>query len=275
MAGLGCFASSRGVAIDQERNVMIKRLVKTVYVPVLLLVGLTTSALAQGVLQATADLTGDGVPEKIYNAGGGLMRVVNPNGTQQSYFITTNPGGWAILGGEAGIKDMDGVAGGEMAVNAGAVVIVVTHRTTSTRSYSLPSNGWALLGSAPGITDYDGVAGAEVPINMGTVIHLINHRAGNIRSYATSSGTWFLLPGPGGINDFDGAPGNDLAITVGGTVRIIHPGNGITRDYFVTSGAYSLSAVSNLDGLPGQELTFRLGTSQTYRILNDRAGVIQ
>ena len=61
---------------------------------------------------------------------------------------------------------------------------------------------------------------------------------------------------------------------VGGTVRIIHPASGITRDYFVTSGAYSLFSVSNLDGFPGQEIKLRLGTSQTYRIINDRLGTI-
>lgn len=253
---------------------MINKLAKTVCWSLLLVLGFTTNSFAQGVLQATADLTGDGVAEKIYNAGGGMMRVVNPNGTQQSYFITTNPGGWAILGGEGGIKDMDGVPGGEMAVTAGSVVIVVTHRTLSTKAYSLPSNSWALLGSTAGITDYDGVTGAEVPINMGTVIYLINHRAGVLQPYATASGTWFLLPGPGGINDFDGAPGNEIAITVSGTVRIIHPANGITRNYYITSGAYSLAAVSDLDGFPGQELTMRLGTSQTYRIINDRLGTV-
>lgn len=254
---------------------MMLVLLRRMGLPLLLVLGLTTSAFAQGVLQATADLTGDGVPEKIYNALNGMMRVVNPNGTQQMYFIANNTGGWAILGGEAGIKDLDGVAGGEIAVNAGSVVVVVTHRTQSTRAYSLPSNSWALLGGAAGISDYDGVGGAEVPINMGTVIHLIKHRAGVIQSVATTSGTWFLLPGPGGINDFDGQPGNDIAITTGNTtVRILHPRSGATRDYYVTSGGFSLAGVSDLDGSPGQEITLRIGTSQTYRTINDRLGII-
>ncbi len=254
---------------------MMSMLLKKIGLSLLMVFALATPAFAQGVLQATADLNGDGVPEKVYNALNGMMRVVNPNGTQQQYFITNNPGGWAILGGEAGIKDMDGVPGGEIAVNAGAVVIVITHRTLSTRSYSLPSNSWALLGGAAGITDYDGVGGAEVPINMGTVIHLIKHRAGVIQSLTTTTGTWFLLPGPGGINDFDGQPGNDIAITTGNTtVRILHPRSGATRDYYVTNGGFSLAAVSDLDGYPGQEITLRIGTSQVYRIINDRLGII-
>ncbi|HAN47766.1 MAG TPA: hypothetical protein DCQ20_02635, partial [Nitrospira sp.] len=62
--------------------------------------------------------------------------------------------------------------------------------------------------------------------------------------------------------------------TPGRTFLIIRPSSGITRDFFVTSGAYSLFSVSNLDGFPGQELKLRLGTSQTYRIINDRLGTI-
>lgn len=253
-----------------------KKLFLSMMISVALILGLTASSFAQGILQATADLTGDGVPEKVYNALNGMMRVVNPDGSQQMYFITNNPGGWAILGGEAGVKDLDGIPGGEMAVNAGAVVIVVTHRTTSTKAYSLPSNGWALLGSAAGISDFDGVAGAEVPINMGTSIIFINHRTQTTSSLATSSGTWFLLPGPGGINDFDGAPGNEVAIATGTTtVRILHPATGAIRNYYVTSGGYSLAAVSNLDGQPGQEITLRIGTTNIYRVINDRLGTIQ
>jgi hypothetical protein len=253
-----------------------KALILSMMVSVALTLGLTTNSFAQGVLQATADLTGDGVPEKIYHALNGMMRVVNPDGSQQSYFITNSPGGWAILGGEAGIKDLDGIPGGEMAVNVGSVVLVVTHRTTSIKGYSLPGTGWALLGGAAGITDYDGVAGAEVPINMGPSLIFINHRAETMKAFATSSGTWFLLLGPGGINDFDGEPGNEVAITVsGGTVRILHPASDVTRNYFVTPGPYSLFAVSDLDGQPGQEITLRLGTSNNYRVINDRLGTIQ
>jgi hypothetical protein len=253
-----------------------KKLLLSMMVSLALTLGFTASSFAQGILLATADLTGDGVPEKVYNALNGVMRVVNPNGSQQTYFLTSSPGGWAILGGEAGIKDLDGIPGGEMAVNVGSVVIVVTHRTTSLQSYSLPATGWALLGGAAGITDYDGVGGAEVPINMGTVIHFITHRTGTIQSMATATGTWFILPATGGINELDGQPGNEVALTVGGTtVRILHLASGVTRDYYVTSGPYSLAGVSNLDGQPGLELTLRLGTTNNYRVINDRLGTIQ
>ncbi len=253
-----------------------KKLFLSTMIAAALTLGLTASSFAQGVLQATADLTGDGVPERVYNMLNGVMRVVNPDGSQHSYFLTSNPGGWAILGGQAGIKDLDGIAGGEMAVNVGSVVIVVTHRTNSIQAYSLPGTGWSLLGGAAGISDFDGVAGAEVPINMGPSIIFITHRTGTLQSMATSSGTWFILPGPGGINDFDGLPGNEVAITAsGGTVRILHPANGVTRNYFVTSGAYSLLAVGDLDGQPGQEITLRLGTTNNTRVINDRLGTIQ
>lgn len=253
-----------------------KKLFLSMMVAAALTLGLTASSFAQGILHATADLTGDGVPEKIYQAVNGMMRVVNPDGSQHMYFITSNPGGWAILGGQAGIKDLDGIPGGEMAVNTGSVVIVVTHRTTSTQSYSLPGTGWSLLGGAAGISDFDGVAGAEVPINMGPSIIFINHRTQTTSALATSSGTWFLLQAPGGINDFDGVPGNEVAIATGGTtVRILHPATGATSNYYVTSGGYSVAAVSDLDGYPGQEITLRIGTSNIYRVINDRLGTIQ
>jgi hypothetical protein len=48
----------------------------------------------------------------------------------------------------------------------------------------------------------------------------------------------------------------------------------MSRDYYVTNGGYSLAAVSNLDGQPGQEITLRIGTTNLYKVINDRLGTI-
>lgn len=117
------------------------------------------SASAQGVLQARADVDGNGSVDSIFK-GANFIRIAGGAGTAGRTY--TFPGSIAILAG--GIQNMNShVASIEIALTQVApgqqTIRVINHRANIAQGYAMRA-GWKLL--AGGINDLDGYPGAEI-----------------------------------------------------------------------------------------------------------------
>lgn len=188
-------------------------------IALLLMVVPVFAANAQGVLQARADVDGNGSLDSIYK-GANFIRIAGGAGTAGRTY--TFPGSIAILAG--GIQNMNSVAASaEIALTQVApgqqTIRVINHRGNVVQTYAMRV-GWQLLGG--GINDLDGYPGAEIatyallvnpnPAWTTSRIAIVTPRDGTQTEYGTEYGTWSyqtwsLL----GIADYDPAnPGLEL-----------------------------------------------------------------
>lgn len=179
----------------------------------------TFSASAQGVLQARADVDGNGSADSIYK-GANFIRIAGGAGTASRTY--TFPGNIAILAG--GIQNMNSHAPSvEIALTQVATgqqtIRVIVHRANTVQSYYMRP-GWKLL--AGGINDLDGYVGAEIatdeilvspnPAWTTSRVSIVTPRDGTKTEYGTQYGTanyqtWTLL----GVGDPDpNSPGLEL-----------------------------------------------------------------
>lgn len=188
-------------------------------IALLLIISPVFSASAQGVLQARADVDGNGSADSIFK-GANFIRIAGGAGTASRTY--TFPGSIAILAG--GIQNMNShVPSVEIALTQVATgqqtIRVIVHRGNSVQTHSMRA-GWKLL--AGGINDLDGYPGAEIATDSILVnpnpawttsrIVIITPRDGTKTEYGTQYGTagyqtWSLL----GIGEIDpNSPGLEL-----------------------------------------------------------------
>lgn len=188
-------------------------------IALILMISPAFAANAQGVLQARADVDGNGSADSIYK-GTNFIRIAGGAGTASRTY--TFPGSIAILAG--GIQNMNShVPSVEIALTQVATgqqtIRVINHRANAVQVYGMRA-GWKLL--AGGINDLDGYPGAEIatdeilvnpnPAWTTSRISIVTPRDGTKTEYGTQYGTagyqtWTLL----GIGEIDpNSPGLEL-----------------------------------------------------------------
>ena len=223
---------------------------------------------SQDILIANIDVSGDGVPDRIFNSLSGITVIAGNSGSKRVYTISS--GGWALIfGNSSGIVDMDGTAGAEIAVNTGSALMIITDRSQSTRNYPI-AGAWAV--PPGGIADLDGSAGAEIAVATNSNLLVITQRTAGTNSYMISQGSWAVaVDGVDGISDMDGTAGAEIAIASGSQLIVVTHRNASQRSYPIgTSWSILKNGVQNFNCQPGNDIAIVAGVQGQLMIVHPR-----
>jgi len=257
-------------------------------------------------LVQVADTNGASGLEMIVRAGNDLVVIEHAIGNQRSYPMGNIS--WAVME----FANLDNLPGNEVLISIGNGIRVLSDRDRRFRDLRFSYNGsWALFGMADlaggglelilnmgngvklidpramtyrdvnfsgysaifGVAQLDGKVGLEVIGRTSSGIYVIGGGVANAtqKTYTISSSeAWAIY---GRTADTDGKAGNEIIVVMQNKIRVIRHADGIVRDYSVGNLNYSIDSVSDLDGVPGNEILVRNTAGRVY-IINDRMGTV-
>lgn len=200
--------------------------------------------------------------EVLLSIGNGI-RVINDTTQSHNDLNFTHNGSWSLFA----VADLAGT-GLELVLNMGNGVKLINPRTMAYRDFTFPG-----FTSIFGVAQLDAKAGLEVIGRTQSDVYVISGGVAkaSLRNYTGSnSSNWAIY---GRTADTDGKAGDEIILTMPGAVRIIRHASGGSRDYQVGSANFAIDSVSNIDGVPGEDILVRSTSGQIY-LINDRNGSV-